>query len=132
MDQRENQLQHEIAATREAMDEKIAMIEARVHEALDGARHTVDSLMGSFERIQQTVTQTKTTVDSLMEAVEAATSEAADNVRSAATLIQQVKQRPWLTLGSAVLVGYILGSLAGTTSSGASDAKDQPSSRVSP
>jgi ElaB/YqjD/DUF883 family membrane-anchored ribosome-binding protein len=132
MDQRERQLQHEIAVTREAMGQKIAMIEARVHAALDGARGTVDSLMESFERIQQTVTQTKATVDSLMEAVETTTSEAADNVRCAATLIQQVKQRPWLTLGSAVLVGYILGSLAGTTSSGANGAKVRPSSRSSP
>jgi ElaB/YqjD/DUF883 family membrane-anchored ribosome-binding protein len=102
-----------------AMDDKIGMIEARVHEALDGAKCTVDSVMESFERIQQTIAQAKATVDSLMEVVEAATSEAADNVRSGAALIQQVRQRPWITFGSAVLMGYILGSLASAESSGA-------------
>ena len=33
------------------MEEKITRIEARVHEALDGAKGTVDSVMESFERI---------------------------------------------------------------------------------
>lgn len=128
MDEKEGQLQQEIEATREAMEEKITMIEARVHEALDGARGTVESLMESFESIQQTVAQAKATVDSLIQVVEAATSEAADNVRSTAALIQQVKERPWITFGSAVLVGYILGSLAGVKSSRASPAKDRPAS----
>jgi ElaB/YqjD/DUF883 family membrane-anchored ribosome-binding protein len=109
------------------MDAKIALIEARVHEALDGAKGTVDSVMESFERIQQTVAQAKATVDSLMAVVEAATSEAADNVRSGAALIQQVRQRPWITFGSAILMGYILGSLASTQSSGA-NGKDRPAS----
>jgi hypothetical protein len=35
MDQEEEQLQQAIGATREAMEEKITMIEARVHEVLD-------------------------------------------------------------------------------------------------
>ncbi|HEX9870659.1 MAG TPA: hypothetical protein VGC99_19100 [Candidatus Tectomicrobia bacterium] len=88
------------------------MIEARVHEALDGAKRMLDSVMESFESVQQPVVQAKPTVDSLMQVVEAATSEVADNVRSTAALIQQAKERPWITFGSAVLVGYILGSLA--------------------
>jgi len=58
------------------------------------------------------VVQAKATVDSLMQVVEADTSEVADNMSSTAALIQQVKERPWITFGSAVLVGYILGSLA--------------------
>jgi ElaB/YqjD/DUF883 family membrane-anchored ribosome-binding protein len=114
------------------MEEKIIMIEAHVHEALDGARGTVDSLMESFERIQQTVVQAEVTVDSLMDAVEAATSEAADNVRSTAAFIQQSKEHPWITFGSAVLVGYILGSLAGGKASKATPAKDRPASPPSP
>jgi ElaB/YqjD/DUF883 family membrane-anchored ribosome-binding protein len=125
VDQGESQHQHEIEATCKARDAKIALIEARVHEALDGAKGTVDSVMESFERIQQTVAQAKATVDSLMAVVEAATSEAADNVRSGAALIQQVRQRPWITFGSAILMGYILGSLASAQSSGA-NSKDRP------
>jgi ElaB/YqjD/DUF883 family membrane-anchored ribosome-binding protein len=127
----EKEGRHEIEATRQAMEEKITRIEARVHEALHGARGTVDSVMESFERIQQTVAQAKTTVDSLMGVVEAATSEAADNVRSTAALIQQVKERPWVTFGSAILVGYILGSLADRKSAKTSPVKDRPDSPAS-
>jgi hypothetical protein len=114
------------------MEEKITMIEARVHEALDGAKATVDSLMESFERIQQTVVQAKATMDSLMQVVDAAASEAADNVRSAAALIQQVKEGPWITFGSVVLMGYISGSLAGAKSSRASPVKDRSASPQAP
>ena len=67
-----------------------------------------------------------------MEVVEAATSEAADNVRATAALIQQVKERPWVTFGSAILVGYILGSLADRKSAKASPVKDRPDSPPSP
>jgi ElaB/YqjD/DUF883 family membrane-anchored ribosome-binding protein len=132
MDQKAGQPQQEIEATREAMEEKIIMIETRVHEAPDGARGTVDSLMESFERIHQTVVQAKATVDSLMQVVEVATSETADNVRSTAALIEQVKERPWVTFGSAILVGYILGSLADRKSSKGSPAKNPPASPPSP
>jgi hypothetical protein len=89
-------------------------------------------LMESFGRVQQTVVQAKATVDRLMQIVEAVTSEVADNVRSTAALIQQVKEPPWITFGSAVLVGSLLGSLADGKSSRASPAKDRSASPLSP
>jgi ElaB/YqjD/DUF883 family membrane-anchored ribosome-binding protein len=112
MDQSESQLQHDIEETRTAMNQKIEMIQDRVYGTVAESRSTVNRVMGNFKRVQQTVIQAKSTVDHLLEPVDVAMNETAEPVKYATELIHQVNQNPWLAVGSAVLMGYILGSLA--------------------
>jgi len=89
MDQRTEYIRQDIDATREAMTDKLEMIESKV-------KGTVDDLKGSVENTVETVKE---------------------NVKQAFDIKQQVSERPWTMLGASVVAGYVLGSLGGSDDS---------------
>ncbi len=102
MDQRESDIRQDIEETRAAMAEKIGMVEERVQETAAEVKSTVDSAMEGFKQVQETVEEAKSALDKLIESVK----------ETANDMFDEVKKNPWLMVGSAGLLGYILGSLA--------------------
>jgi hypothetical protein len=108
MDQRESHIRQDVDETRAAMTEKIEMIEGRVHETMEGAKSTIDSVMNNVKRVQGTVEDAKVTIDSILDALKQTMDETAERVKYTTDLIEQVNQNPWIMFGSAILMGYVL------------------------
>jgi ElaB/YqjD/DUF883 family membrane-anchored ribosome-binding protein len=111
MDKTECYIKQNIEETRAAMNEKIKKIEGRVHETMDGTKSTIASVVSNIHRVKDTVEETKSVIDTGIDTLRQAIDETVERVKSTAELIDQVKQNPWIMLGSAALVGYVLGSL---------------------
>ena len=112
MDQRTGQTQRPIDERRAAMTEKMESVEAQVHETVDGVKTTVESAMEGFKQVQETVDGAKAAVDELFERVTGTVHDTVERMQPAAGLLDYVQQNPWLLVGGAILMGYILGSLA--------------------
>jgi ElaB/YqjD/DUF883 family membrane-anchored ribosome-binding protein len=129
MDQRASDTRRDIEGARAVMTEKIGMVEERAQETMEGVKSTVDQAMEGFKQVQETVEGAKSTVDTIIESVKLTMDEAVERVKGTADLadlIDQVQQHPWLMLGSAILLGYILGGLARNTSSASGQMPDRP------
>jgi ElaB/YqjD/DUF883 family membrane-anchored ribosome-binding protein len=111
MDQTESHIRQNIEETRAAMSEKIEMIEERVHETVEGTTSTIDNVIGNINRVKEAIEQTKSAIDSGIDTIRQAIDETVERVKYTTDLIEQVNQNPWIMLSSAVLVGYVFGSL---------------------
>lgn len=111
MDQRESHIKQNIEETRAAMNEKLEKIEGRVHDTMEGTRSTLDNMVGGINRVKGTIEETKSVIDNSIDTIKQAVDETVERVRYTAEVIEQVKENPWIMLGSAVLVGYVLGTL---------------------
>ena len=118
MDQTEEHIKRNIEETRAAMSNKIEKIEDRVHETVEGTKTTIDNIVGNINRVKGGIDETKSAIDSSIEAIKSAVDEAVERVKYTADLIEQVKQNPWVMFGTAVMVGYVMGSLNREESSG--------------
>jgi len=125
MDERESHIKQDIEETRTAMTEQIEMIEGRVHETMEGTKSTIDNVMENVKRVQGTVEQTKATIDNVIETIKSAMDETIERVKYTSDLVEQVYQNPWIMLGSAILTGYVLGSVNRDTAFGQHQAHAQ-------
>ena len=94
------------------MTEQMESVEAQVQETVDGVKATVDSAIEGFKQVQETVDGAKAAIDELFERVTGTVHDTAERLQPAAGLLEYVQQNPWLLLGGAILLGYVLGSLA--------------------
>jgi hypothetical protein len=117
MDQREGDFRRDIEDRRAAMTEKVGMVVERAQETMGGVKSTINQAMAGFKQVQDTVEGTKSAADRLIESVKLTVDETAERVNSTADLLHQVRQSPWIMLGGAILLGYILGSIAREASS---------------
>jgi hypothetical protein len=90
----------------------ICLVEARVQETVEGLKSTLHSAMEGFEQVQETVDGGKAAVDAMLESVKGTVHDTVQRVKPTVDLLTQVRQNPWLLMGSAILLRYILGSLA--------------------
>jgi hypothetical protein len=111
MDQREDDIRRDIEDRRAAMTEKVGMVVERAQETMGGVRSTINQAMAGFKQVQETVEGTKSAADRLIESVKLTVDETAERVHTTADLLDQVRQSPWIMLGGALLLGYILGSI---------------------
>ena len=111
MDQRESQGRVETDETRSAMNEKLEMLEERVHETMEGTKSTIDGVMNNIKQVQVTVEDAKSAVDNVLETVKFAMDETLERVKYATDIMEQVDRNPWIMFGSAVLMGYVLSSI---------------------
>ena len=65
-----------------------------------------------FKQIQETVGGAKSAVDAMFEHVKGTVKEMVEHVKPTADLLNDRQQNPWFLMGSAIVMGYILGSLA--------------------
>ena len=112
MDQNTGQSQRNIRAQRAAVTENMAGVEGRVQGTVEGLKSTVHSAMEGFKQIQETVDGAKSAVDEILESVKGTGNEMVEHVKPTADLLDYGQQNPWLLMGSAILMGYLLGSLA--------------------
>ncbi len=129
MDQRASDTRRDIEGARAAMTEKIGMVEGRAQETMEGVKSTVDQAMEGFKQVQDTVEGAKSAVDTIIESVKLTVDDTIERVKTTADLadlIDQVQQHPWLMVGSAILLGYILGGLAKGTSSAFGQMPERP------
>jgi ElaB/YqjD/DUF883 family membrane-anchored ribosome-binding protein len=122
-----------------AVTENMGGVEARVQETVDGVTSTVASAMEGFKQLQETVDGAKAAVEEILERVHVALQETVEGVkttveriepahiqqnpwiivRTTAELIDpaHVNHNPWILMGSAILMGYLLGTLERHTAS---------------
>ena len=81
-----------------------------VQETVDGVKSTVESAMEGVKQVQETVEGAKAAVDEILESVKGTVNETVERMQPVADLLDHVQQNPWLLLGGAILMGYILGS----------------------
>jgi ElaB/YqjD/DUF883 family membrane-anchored ribosome-binding protein len=112
MDHRTGQSQRKSEGPQAAMTEDIERVETRVQETVDGLKSTVHRAMEGFKQWQQTVNGAKTAVAAMLESGQGAVNETVERVKPTADLLDYVQQNPWLLVGSAILMGSTLGSLA--------------------
>ena len=123
MDERESHIRKDIDDTRSTMNEKLEMIEERVHETVEGTRSTIESVMSNINRVQGTIEETKSTIDNVIETIKYAMDETIERVKYTTDLIEQVNKNPWIMFGSAILMGYVLSSINREASSGSHHAQ---------
>jgi ElaB/YqjD/DUF883 family membrane-anchored ribosome-binding protein len=115
MDQRARDTRRDIEGARAVMTEKIGMVEERAQETIEGVKSTVNQAMEGFTQAQETMKGAKSAIDTIVETVKLTVEETVERAKGTADLIDQVQQHPWIMLGSAILMGYLLGGLARET-----------------
>jgi hypothetical protein len=79
---------------------------------IEGLKSTVHCAMEGFKQLQETVDGGKTAVDAMLESVKGTVDAMVQHVKPTADLLDYGRQNPWLLMGCAILMGYILGSVA--------------------
>jgi len=118
MDQREDDIRQHIRETRVSMTEKLEMLEERVQGTIEGARSTVEDIVGNVKgTVDDTVEKVKETVDDTVGKVKGTVNDTFARVKRTIDLRYQLDRHPWLMFGGAVAAGYVLGSLGSGGSS---------------
>lgn len=134
MDEREAQIRREIEATRAAMSEKIDLIRTRAEDTVEETSSTVagvvDSVLAQVQRVQNIVAGVTSTAESATGQIQENIHKALSPGSPANELLRDTYRRPWVMLGAAVLLGYVLGMSKRPTASplpaGAHPAPGQP------
>jgi hypothetical protein len=72
----------------------------------------VRSAVEGFKQVQDTIDGAQTAVEQMIERVKRTAGETVERLKPATNPLDDVRPHPWLLLGSAVLLGYLLGHLA--------------------
>jgi len=101
MAQEPEEIRQEMDVTRDALTEKIGLLEKQVvetvQEATDGVRETVQSVKSAVEDTVQTVRDT--------------VGDTFDSVKESFNLAAQVQRRPWVVMAGGVGLGFAAGYL---------------------
>ena len=111
MDQEEIQIRRSINETRIAMGEKIDMIANRVHNTIVGPKIADDNLIENLVQAKKAMQEQTLVINKCDMPIHHAVAETIERVKALLYLIERVNQDPWIMFGSAIIVGYILGSL---------------------
>ena len=98
----------DILETRNAISEKLEILEHRFQETVQGTRTAVEEV----------VDRTKSTVEEMVDRVRDTADDFVDRTKQTFDPTYQVQQHPWAMVGGAILVGYVLGTLEPRMSSG--------------
>jgi len=153
MAQRADHIRHEIADTRAAMTEKLALLEERVQETVEDVggmvkdvRATVDTTLkdvgGMVKDVRATVDTTlaavrqgvagaQSSVEEIVEQVKGTLGETAATVQRTLDIPAQMEQHPWSMFGGAVLAGYLLCSwIESYSATGLTEARTTEAARL--
>lgn len=111
MDQTEIHLINRIEETRRAMGDKVDMIANRIHNTIIGPKIAADRLIDNLNHARQAMQEAPSAMDNGVHPIHQAVAEAIERLKASIDLIEQVKRQPWVMLGSAVVMGYVLGTL---------------------
>jgi ElaB/YqjD/DUF883 family membrane-anchored ribosome-binding protein len=116
-----------------AVTENLGRVEERVQETVDGITSTVERALEGFTQLQETVEGAKAAVEEVLERVHVALKDTIDGVKTTVERIDpaqlqqnpwtvvhataelvdpaHMNQNPWILIGSAIVMGYLLGTL---------------------
>ena len=92
--------------------ENTERINERVQETVAGVQSTVHRALEGLKQMQTTGDGAETAVDELLERVKGTVNDMVERMKPATDLLSYAQQNPWLLVGGAVLMGYVLGRLA--------------------
>jgi adenylosuccinate synthase len=114
VDDKEANIRQNIENTRAAMTAKIGLIQERLEETVDETGSSVaevlNTVMAQVKRVQDMIEHITSTVDMTVEQVRDTTTKVVAGGTPGSALISDLSQRPWVMVGTAVLVGYALGA----------------------
>jgi hypothetical protein len=114
VDPNEAHIRQEMEYTRAAMTTKMDMIQERLEETVEETGSTVVRVMNTVleqvKRVQDTIETMTSSVDATIERVQDTANKPVAEGKPGIELIADMYQRPWVMMGTAVLMGYILGS----------------------
>lgn len=114
MDPNEAHIRQEMEHTRAAMTAKIDMIQERLEETVEETGSTVVRVMNAVleqvKRVQDTIESVTSCVDATVARVQDITNKPLAEGKFGRELLADMYQRPWVMMGTAVLMGYILGA----------------------
>jgi hypothetical protein len=111
MDHKESYITRNIEETREAMSEKIEQLENRIYKSIEAPKLIIDAMIGNIDQLNSTIEETKLAINSGLDTINQAAEETIIRLKSTVNHIVQVEQNPWIMFGSAILMGYAIGSL---------------------
>jgi ElaB/YqjD/DUF883 family membrane-anchored ribosome-binding protein len=127
------QAQQPSDARQAAVTENLGRVEERVQETVDWVTSTVERALEGFTQLQETVEGAKAVVEEVLERVNVVLKDTIEGVKTTVeridpaqlqqnpwTLVQTTAElvdpahmhhNPWSLLGSAIVIGYLLGTL---------------------
>jgi hypothetical protein len=113
VDQKEAHIRREIEDTRAAMTAKIGLIQERMDETVEETGSTVvnvvNTVLEQVQRVQNMFETVASTAEAAIAQVQDTAYKTAAGGSPGSELIADMYRRPWVMLGTAVLMGYILG-----------------------
>jgi ElaB/YqjD/DUF883 family membrane-anchored ribosome-binding protein len=98
--------------TRTALTEKLETLEDKLMNTVQETKSAVDETVASVkETVVGTVQETRSAVKETMASVKDTMQEGVEGVKDMMDVSAHVDRHPWLSMGGAVLCGYLLGSL---------------------
>jgi len=114
VDDTEARIRQDIEQTREAMTTKIGLIQDRMEETVEETGATVarvvNGVLEQVQRAQDLIAHITSTADATVARVQATAQQTTAVGTPGTEFITDLYQRPWVMMGTAVLLGYILGS----------------------
>jgi hypothetical protein len=121
VDDREANIRQDIENTRAAMTAKIGLIQERLEETVDemgaSVAQVVNTVMAQVKRVQDVIENITSTADVTIAHVRDTTAKATAGGTPGSAFIGDFSQHPWVMVGTAVLVGYVLGAGGRSSSS---------------
>jgi hypothetical protein len=113
VDQQEAHIRKEIEDTRAAMTAKIGMIQERMDETVEETGATVINVMNTVleqvQRVQNMFESIASTAEASIVQVQNTAHKATTGGHPGSELIADIYRRPWVMMGTAVFLGYMLG-----------------------
>jgi len=98
--------------TRTALTEKLETLEDKLMNTVQETKAAVDETVASVkETVVGTVQETRSAVKETVASVKDTMHESVEGVKEMMDVSAHVERHPWLSVGGAVLCGYLLGSL---------------------
>jgi len=110
MDSETEVIKHQMAETRQALSNKLGVLEEQVATTV---KDTTETVSQTVEAVKETV---ENTVHTVAESVKA--------VKEAFDLKAHVENHPWMVLAGAAALGYVLGNVIPSASSGRRESSD--------
>lgn len=111
MDQREIAMINDINETRAVISKKIAMLATRIHDTILGPKLAADNLIQHLSLAQKAMQATPPLTVNGTTSNHPAVAETIERVQAIFHVLEQTKRDPWIMVGSALLMGCVIGSL---------------------
>jgi hypothetical protein len=113
VDQQEAHIRREIEDTRAAMTAKVDMIQKRMDETVEGTGTTVingmNTVLEQVQRVQNMFESVVSTAEASIAQVQGTVCKATTGGHPGSELIADIYRRPWVMMGTAIFLGYMLG-----------------------